>query len=765
MNLINNGLNYINFLGHGGGAVWGDRSLMTLEDVPLLSNTHKEPIVTSMTCFTGDVTNPNSLSRRMLVFPNGGALAWFGSAGVGWIINDFLLLEPIHRHLFSDESWTLGELINQGKIEDLATNTGYPNIAKTQVYQFNLSGDPALPFRKPEKRDFSVSPIPASAGHPLTISGLPAATDSFSIHLYDASNIPVGHSSQDPLNLPDDLPAGLYRINASWKNGSGMEHGSQLFSVSGSLVYVDHFLPEAPTAADSVYIWVAAQDSAGIDSVFLRVNNIFHALKTTTEQNVYELVQTLPPFPFGSNIFIEPGAINGNGQVTWGPTESITVMATMNPHLTGLSIFADNDIGLEAAVSNTGTGTGTVEVLFRKQSDASWENLGNAKGTIAGDYERQIRLVIPLVRGENHYQVIMTGGSGYTADTLGADLEPSAFWITPELGSTEDGQSHSIVGIQNVDADVLPGAVSQPEILHFHELNSEDLPHQGGITAVQIDSLRIGVGWTVSANTPILISWSATIPDSLTPVLFAYDENSKVWEQMAGKSNPIGVTGPGMLAYFNVTDQNPPELEVSLNGQRFLHESFISGSPQLSLIARDDHGMDFRSEEIRLCINDDWDHPLEPDKISGSGTTAAYLFSPDLQSVDTLIQVCAADAVGNLSDTLALKFQVKSHLEMLDYGNYPNPFKDQTRFAYELTENVDQFSLDIYTVAGRRVRHFGPQSTVTDLDSRTGAYHEIVWDGRDDGGRFVSNGVYFYRLQVKKGQEVLTHKGKVAKAR
>ncbi len=63
-------------------------------------------------------------------------------------------------------------------------------------------------------------------------------------------------------------------------------------------------------------------------------------------------------------------------------------------------------------------------------------------------------------------------------------------------------------------------------------------------------------------------------------------------------------------------------------------------------------------------------------------------------------------------------------------------------------------SLDIYTVAGRRIRTMAypsddPTRTFGFLKGGTGmptslGYHEVWWDGRDDGGSECANGVYFY---------------------
>jgi len=70
--------------------------------------------------------------------------------------------------------------------------------------------------------------------------------------------------------------------------------------------------------------------------------------------------------------------------------------------------------------------------------------------------------------------------------------------------------------------------------------------------------------------------------------------------------------------------------------------------------------------------------------------------------------------------------------------NRPNPFGADTKIAYGLSGDAD-VSIRIYDVKGRLVR------TVVN-GRRTADHHSAVWDGRDDAGRMVSGGVYFYRI-------------------
>jgi hypothetical protein len=81
-------------------------------------------------------------------------------------------------------------------------------------------------------------------------------------------------------------------------------------------------------------------------------------------------------------------------------------------------------------------------------------------------------------------------------------------------------------------------------------------------------------------------------------------------------------------------------------------------------------------------------------------------------------------------------------------GNYPNPFNPNTIITYELGREAP-VTLAIYNVLGQKVR---------DLvrDELQNGLNEVPWDGRDNGGRALGSGIYFYRLAA--GREVVTNR-------
>jgi FlgD Ig-like domain len=72
--------------------------------------------------------------------------------------------------------------------------------------------------------------------------------------------------------------------------------------------------------------------------------------------------------------------------------------------------------------------------------------------------------------------------------------------------------------------------------------------------------------------------------------------------------------------------------------------------------------------------------------------------------------------------------------------NVPNPFKTSTQIAFDLPRAGD-VSLKVFDASGRLVK------VVASGDMAAGT-HTLTWDGRDERGGQVANGVYFYELRA-----------------
>jgi hypothetical protein len=80
-------------------------------------------------------------------------------------------------------------------------------------------------------------------------------------------------------------------------------------------------------------------------------------------------------------------------------------------------------------------------------------------------------------------------------------------------------------------------------------------------------------------------------------------------------------------------------------------------------------------------------------------------------------------------------------LRIVRLFNIPNPFTEETWFHYVLNDEASRARIRIYTLRGRLLRV---------LDELPAHVNEnvVAWDGRDEEGDQIANGVYFYRLEV-----------------
>lgn len=74
-------------------------------------------------------------------------------------------------------------------------------------------------------------------------------------------------------------------------------------------------------------------------------------------------------------------------------------------------------------------------------------------------------------------------------------------------------------------------------------------------------------------------------------------------------------------------------------------------------------------------------------------------------------------------------------------SNHPNPFNPSTTISFDLAA-PGSVNLQVFDASGRLVRVLASQVELP------AGRNELDWDGRDEGGRPVAGGVYFYRLQA-----------------
>lgn len=71
---------------------------------------------------------------------------------------------------------------------------------------------------------------------------------------------------------------------------------------------------------------------------------------------------------------------------------------------------------------------------------------------------------------------------------------------------------------------------------------------------------------------------------------------------------------------------------------------------------------------------------------------------------------------------------------------YPNPFSDNTLFSYKM-ENSEHAKLEVYDTAGKIIK-------ILVNEQKPPGIYSIAWDGKDEAGKKLPNGIYYIRLIV-----------------
>lgn len=130
--------------------------------------------------------------------------------------------------------------------------------------------------------------------------------------------------------------------------------------------------------------------------------------------------------------------------------------------------------------------------------------------------------------------------------------------------------------------------------------------------------------------------------------------------------------------------------------------------------------------------------------VAGTNTTDEMLFDSYewlvYQAGDENINVDSLLA----NDPLVAGIKQNNVVTNLKSYAYPNPFENSVNVGYTL-DKPSKVNVEIYTIQGALVRSL-PASYET-----TGT-HEIVWDGKNNQGSSLTNGVYFYIVKTAAGQ-------------
>jgi hypothetical protein len=87
---------------------------------------------------------------------------------------------------------------------------------------------------------------------------------------------------------------------------------------------------------------------------------------------------------------------------------------------------------------------------------------------------------------------------------------------------------------------------------------------------------------------------------------------------------------------------------------------------------------------------------------------------------------------------VAVEDQVNAINDFTLLGNYPNPFSPNTTIAFNV-KSQQKVQIEIYNTKGQLIR-----TLKSDVKAGT---NNLVWNAKDESGKKVSAGLYFYNIK------------------
>ena len=230
---------------------------------------------------------------------------------------------------------------------------------------------------------------------------------------------------------------------------------------------------------------------------------------------------------------------------------------------------------------------------------------------------------------------------------------------------------------------------------------------------------------------------------------------------------------------FEVGNDNiNPILDVTFDGLHILNGDIVSPNSEIVITLKDENpylimnqdsdtslfGIYLRSPDgmqKRIPFINSNGEPIliwEPANETNLKFKITYLGNFSTEGVYELL-VQGSDKSGNLSGDLEYKisFEVINSSAITHMMNYPNPFSSSTQFVFTLTGSKipDEIQIQIMSVTGKVVREISEDELGTIRIGRN--ITDFAWDGKDDFGDQLANGVYLYKVKAKIDGEDIEH--------
>jgi len=202
-------------------------------------------------------------------------------------------------------------------------------------------------------------------------------------------------------------------------------------------------------------------------------------------------------------------------------------------------------------------------------------------------------------------------------------------------------------------------------------------------------------------------------------------------------------------------------LTVSYDGVEIIDGDYISSNPKIKIVLNypvwfninDTGSVEIRIDNIKV------QNAIMSTSYDTNNRIIIYEFETKLENGEHTLKIFGKNVYGKLESAPGYEkyFSVFNEMRILNTYNYPNPFTNQTFFTFSLTKIPDQLKIKVFSVAGRLVKEINKNASELRVD-----FNKIPWDGRDEDGDLLANGVYIYKIILRNRGESITSTYKLA---
>jgi len=339
-------------------------------------------------------------------------------------------------------------------------------------------------------------------------------------------------------------------------------------------------------------------------------------------------------------------------------------------------------------------------IPFAEVTASPLDDAGNGKGASWIDYDNDGDLDIYLVNNDSANKLLRNDGGGTFVDATSSPLDGLAYDSAAWADYDNDG-----------DLDVCIGGA-------WFGFPPRLLSNEGGGNFSEVPSATLSLDGTFG------FAWADVDNDGDMDLYLSRGFQSKLLENTVGADNHwlhvklVGIESNrmGIGARVRIVAGGQAQIRQISSGAGFASRSEVIAAFGLGGVSVVD------------TLQVSW-----PYQGSNKVQNSTVLTNIDADQV-LLVEENSATAVeGEPSGMRPSAYRL--------YASYPNPFNPATIIAFDLPART-LVDLKVYDVSGRLVR------TLANQRGYEPGHQTIRWDGRNDAGRTVTAGVYFYELSA-----------------